>query len=233
MKASPILFAALLALSACGRGDGDVNVTVHQDSTSATPPAADPIPAPEPSAPAPPDTSVPAPPPAPSSRVVSAQGFGPVPIGMAAAEAQRALSPIERYGDGTEACRYLNPKGAPAGVQYMVNEGVIARYDVGPLDGPKEVAPSELPRTAEGIGVGSTTAQVAAAYGARITREPHHYVKGEYLTVTPADTPIAAHRLRDRRDGQGDEDPRRADARGDVDRRVLVSGRQRASVSAV
>jgi len=105
--------------------------------------------------------------------------------------AEWELGPVEvQQGGDAEQCRYLNPTGAPDGVTFMLFDNVVVRADVSAFDMSAEVPASRLPRTAAGVGVGSTQAEVEAAYGARLRAEPHHYVTGgKYLVVTPqADT---------------------------------------------
>jgi hypothetical protein len=172
---------AVLLLAACGR-EANVDVNVRVDTTDAP---ATPV---SPSSPATPDLA--AADPASASWTPSPQGAGPVRVGMPAAEVERLLAPIVP-GQAMEGstCRYLNPARTPRGVSFMVNEGTVARVDVGPLDLGDEVPVAELPRTAAGVGIGSTQAEVQAAYGARMRTEPHHYTDGRYLVVTPeADT---------------------------------------------
>lgn len=172
--------SAVLLLAACGR-DADVDLNVRVDTTDATAVPADPP------VPAAPDPAAAAP--VPVSWTPTPQGAGPVRVGMRGDEAERLLAPIVpgQVMDGST-CRYLNPEGAPRGVSFMVNEGTVARVDVGPLDLGDEVPVAELPRTAAGVGVGSTQAQVQAAYGARMRTEPHHYTDGRYLIVPDGDT---------------------------------------------
>ena len=109
---------------------------------------------------------------------------------MEAAVAEARLGPIQpgQTMEGST-CRYLNPTGAPAGVAFMANEGTVTRVDVSPLDLGEVVPEQALPRTAAGVGIGSTQAEVEAAYGPQLRTELHHYTDGRYLIVTPeADT---------------------------------------------
>ena len=80
-----------------------------------------------------------------------------------------------------EACHYLmtqprNPAGF--GLAFMIEGGKFVRYDV---DAPGIVAPG-------GLAVGSRVADVHAAFGDRVSVQPHKYVEGgQVLVVTPAD----------------------------------------------
>jgi hypothetical protein len=111
---------------------------------------------------------------------VSIDGYRGVRIGMSVEEASTAyggpllpLGPVEA-GAG---CFYVFPRGAPGAVSFMVVDGRVARVDVG---GPE-------PRTSTGVGVGSTEAEVQAAYPGGVAVSPHKYTgpDGHYLTVAP------------------------------------------------
>jgi hypothetical protein len=89
---------------------------------------------------------------------------GPVRFGMPAAEALRALGD-STTAVATEGCAYVRPAGAPNGISVMIENGVAVRADID----------SAGPKTAEGIGVGSTEAEIRAAYGEQITIQLHKY----------------------------------------------------------
>ncbi|HYE57217.1 MAG TPA: hypothetical protein VD948_01880 [Rhodothermales bacterium] len=173
-----LLFLPLLA--GCGRDSG--SDVVARDDTVAT---------------SNPDTSSPAEgrdstgaSPTSLDWTVSERGAGPVRVGMEAAVAEARLGPIHpgQTMEGST-CRYHYPTSAPAGVAFMANEGTVTRVDVSPLDLGEVVPEQALPRTAAGVGIGSTQAEVEAAYGPQLRTELHHYTDGRYLIVTPeADT---------------------------------------------
>jgi hypothetical protein len=150
MHAIQTLFcgAALFTLAACG----DDNV----------PPAPPPI-TPEEI----PVTEAPPPPaPSPAATALRVDGFGDVRIGMTLAEAEGVLSTTMQSDPPSEGstCTYAFATQLP-GMGFMLEEGVIVRIDV--LD--------DSVKTPEGVGVGSSEADVLSIYGARATVLPDKY----------------------------------------------------------
>ena len=93
-------------------------------------------PPPEPETPAEP---APAPAPTPGAPVsaadkLTAQGYGPLRIGMTRAEVEAALGPDSDPeavgGPDPESCDQFRPERAPEGVLVMVEDGVLARISV-------------------------------------------------------------------------------------------------------
>jgi hypothetical protein len=114
---------------------------------------------------------------------VSELGYGPLRIGMAVDQASRALGvalepaapPENNDGD----CYFVYPVGSAKDVGFMITGGTVARIDVH--------APGIL--TAAGVGVGSTEAEVKAAYGAGLQIVGHKYTwmeGGHYLIAEPS-----------------------------------------------
>jgi hypothetical protein len=106
---------------------------------------------------------------------VTARGIGSLQAGMTVAEAAAALGSALTVsaGDDTTGCHYRTWRGAPAGVAVMVEGGRIARVDIERVG----------LRTAAGVGVGDTEAEVERAYRGRVVVSPHKYEAGHYLTV--------------------------------------------------
>lgn len=105
-------------------------------------------------------TEAPVPTEASNAPFLWADGYGPVHIGMTIAEASTALS-AQLVPDGTfgepEACQTLHVDGATGEdpIRFMAQDGRITRIsDYGAPDA----------RTPEGLGIGSTDAEVRAAY---------------------------------------------------------------------
>jgi len=107
---------------------------------------------------------------APAADVLTAQGFGPLRIGMNRAEVVTALGddsdPTSVGGAEPEVCDQWRPARAPEGVLVMIQDGVLTRISVS--------EPSTL-KTDRGFGVGDTAAAITAAYGPLAVAQPHKY----------------------------------------------------------
>ncbi|MDX2260306.1 MAG: hypothetical protein SFU84_01235 [Gemmatimonadales bacterium] len=104
-------------------------------------------------------------------------GIGLGRVGMTIAQAELVLGSarVDRIEDG-DVCGYVNFAKLPEGVSFMVAGDTLVRANVD----------AEGVRTVEGLGVGSTEAEVQAVFGSRVTVELHPYTgpEGHYLVVT-------------------------------------------------
>jgi hypothetical protein len=120
-------------------------------------------------------------------------GVGPVRFGMTLANARAALRDSLIMAPPSGECGFTVPRGAPAGVRFMVEQEKIVRVDVD----------SAGVRTAPGAEVGMSEADVRARYPIGLRVQPHKYdPKGRYLVLqgtVPADS---ARRLIFETDGQ-------------------------------
>ncbi|TAJ59381.1 hypothetical protein [Brevundimonas sp.] len=150
-----MLTTAVLALAACGAPD----------------PETTPAPAPDPA---------PTPAPTPAANVLTAQGFGPLRIGMTRAEVEAALGPDANPdavgGPDPEACDTFHPVRAPEGLTVMVEQGVLTSI---------WLQNGSTLKTDRGFGVGDTATAIKAAYGPLAYVSPHKYAAApaEYITT--------------------------------------------------
>lgn len=127
--------------------------------------------------------------------VLTAEGYGPLRIGMTLAEVEAALGPDSDPdavgGPEPESCDQFRPARAPEGMLVMVEEGRLTRIT---LHEEARIA------TDRGLRVGAAAAEVRAAYGASLTAEPHEYQEppAEYLTIWTRGAPAP---------GEGTVDP--------------------------
>ena len=124
--------------------------------------------------------------------IVTAQGWGPLGIGMTKGRVIEALGPAAAAAaapdaaaapatpDATPAaatppvaaapesgiCEQFRPERAPAGTLVMIENGSLSRISL--IEG------STL-KTERGFGVGSTAAEIKAAYGGAVVSQPHKY----------------------------------------------------------
>ena len=123
---------------------------------------------------------------------VTPRGFGPVDAGMRLSEVATVLGVPTTAGGRDEACTIIQSVALPAGVSFMVVNDVVARVQVD----------SGTVVTEEGVGIGTSEAQVKAMYGGRVTATPHKYTAGRYLTVRSAAPADSGFRLLFETDGK-------------------------------
>lgn len=118
------------------------------------------------------------------SETLTADGWGPLRIGMTRAEVVAAAgedaNPEAVGGPDPEQCDAFRPALAPTGMLVMIEQGRLTRIT---LTGGSEV------ETEEGFGVGDSASAIKTAYGARASVTPHKYVPApaEYITVWNTD----------------------------------------------
>jgi hypothetical protein len=117
--------------------------------------------------------------------VLTTAGLGPVRIGDTYAQAETATGfPLQVHypmlGDG-DSCIDATLGDPDVGIGLLGGDGVVRRIDI---------SGSSTVRTKSGIGIGSTEADVKAAYAGNLEVEGHPYDEnGHYLTYRPSDTP--------------------------------------------
>lgn len=153
----------VLMLAACAPEAAEKNSITAQPSTS--PPPAVPV---QPT-PAPADTAT-----------LTAEGWGPLRVGMSRADIEAALGtdadPGSVGGPDPESCDQFRPRRAPQGMLVMVEDGRLTRIS---LMRDADIA------TDRGLRLGDGAAKVRAAYGDTILAAPHAYLspEGAYLTA--------------------------------------------------
>lgn len=111
---------------------------------------------------------------------LTAEGWGPLKIGMTLAEVTAALGPDSDPqavgGADPESCDQFRPQRAPEGMLLMVEKGQLTRISL--------IRDNKV-KTDRGLGLGIPAAQVRAAYGDKLQATPHKYGEPpqEYLTV--------------------------------------------------
>jgi hypothetical protein len=125
-------------------------------------------------------------------------GIGSIRVGMTVAEASRASgTKLVSSGDYVEkSCYYVQPQGAPKGLNFMVTDGRIARVDI--------YKPSSI-TTLSGAKIGDTEARIKALYPGQIKVTPHEYTGyqgGHYLTYIPKDKSDRNYRVVFETDGK-------------------------------
>lgn len=97
---------------------------------------------------------------------VTLEAAGPVRFGMTAAEASAAVGAAPgNTAPADSACSYWLPQGAPAGLRFMLENGIVVRADVD----------SAGVTTIGDLRVGSPVESVVVALGPSLQVSPHKY----------------------------------------------------------
>ncbi|MEG4090721.1 hypothetical protein [Microcoleus sp. Pol12B4] len=121
-------------------------------------------------------------------------GIGPIRVGMTVDEASKAGGiRLIRSGSGgidEYLCSYVQPKGEPKGISFMITNGRIARVDIS----------SKLITTISGARIGDNENRILSLYPDQIKATPHPYVShppdnGKYLTFVPKDAADKNYRI--------------------------------------
>jgi len=111
---------------------------------------------------------------------LTAEGWGPLRIGMTLAEVNAALGPDSDPeaigGPDPESCDQFRPGRAPEGMLAMIEEGRLTRISL--IDDSKV-------KTDRDLGIGIPASVVRATYGSALQTTPHKYQEApaEYLTI--------------------------------------------------
>ena len=140
------------------------------------------------------DSTTPVPPEAEAAPwTIRLDGVGPIRFGMTLADARAALGDSLIVAPPGGECGFTVPRGAPAGVRFMVEQGKVVRVDVD----------SAGVRTAAGAEVGMSEAEVRGRYPVGLRVQAHKYdPKGRYLVLQGAQPADSARRLIFETDGQ-------------------------------
>lgn len=108
--------------------------------------------------------------PAADPNTLTAEGLGPVRIGMTRAELVTAWGndsqPNAVGGADPETCDEFHPANAPADVRVMIQNGVLTRITL---------ARGATTKTDRGFGVGDAAMAIKQAYGGALFAQPHKY----------------------------------------------------------
>ena len=124
---------------------------------------------------------------APADRkTITADGWGPLRIGMTRTEIETALGPDANPdavgGPEPEQCEQFRPERAPEGMLLLLEDQKLARIS---LSDNRDL------KTPQGFGIGDSAARIKQALGGRIEAEPHKYADApaEYLTMWEGPAP--------------------------------------------
>ena len=115
---------------------------------------------------------------------ITAEGWGPLHVGMTRAEVTAAVGDTATPNGATEpgaTCNLYHPANAPEGLFVMLNQDHLTSITL---------RNNTTLKTDHGFGIGDTAAAIKAAYGASAQSMPHRYAQGgEYITVWTVGAP--------------------------------------------
>ena len=119
------------------------------------------------------------------ANAITSNGWNTLRVGMTRAEVTAAVgaqaNPNTVGGADPQACDLFHPANAPEGMLVMIQQDVLTSITL---------RNNTTLRTDRGFGIGSTAAEIKAAYGASAYSEPHKYVAGaEYITIWTTGAP--------------------------------------------
>lgn len=109
----------------------------------------------------------------------TAEGLGPVRIGMTVVQAEKEIGAQIVYDTtaGTEeSCRYAWPNAGMKQVRFIISHGVIVRIDVNDY----EIT------TEKGARIGDSEARIKSLYRGDVVEMPHPYIAGGHDLIVPS-----------------------------------------------
>ncbi len=125
----------------------------------------------------------------PAATTLTAEGWGPVRIGMSRAQIVAAAgadaNPNAVGGPDPESCDHFRPKSTPEGFLVMVERDTLTRITM---------SRNTSVKTDAGFAVGDSAAAIERHYGTRAEVTPHKYVEApaRYITIWMRGRPPAA-----------------------------------------
>lgn len=119
------------------------------------------------------------------ANAITSNGWNTLHVGMTRAEVTAAVgaqaNPNTVGGADPQACDLFHPANAPEGMLVMIQQDVLTSITL---------RNNTTLKTDRGFGIGSTAAEIKAAYGAGAQSEAHKYVEGaEYITIWTTGAP--------------------------------------------
>ena len=160
IRPAAVSLLALFAVAACDRPETPAEPSPAASATSADNHAA-PAVASHPAAATPAVTD---------RNLVSADGWGPLRVGMTVAEVTAAVGadsqPNAVGGADPASCDEFHPARAPEGLRVMMVDGRLARITL---------ARAATLKTDRGFGLGDAASAIKASYGGAVIAQPHKY----------------------------------------------------------